>query len=249
MVAFSTEAEKRGLAVTQKHQKAVWVAAIVIFVLFSAAVGWYIGVPMIRLAEDPQKFRDWVDASGVLGRILFIGMVVLQVLVAFIPGEPVELAAGYAFGVLEGSLLTMAGFLIGSWLVFRLVRRFGVQFVEVFFPSKQILEFAFLRNPKKTKIIAFILMMIPGTPKDFLSYFAGLTQLKEGEWLAIVAIARLPSLMTSTVTGGAAGVENYTLSAVMLAVTVLTSLVGILYYRELTRREQAAEEETKKDHS
>lgn len=222
---------------TAKHQKAVYLSAVCIFLIFCAAVTFFIGVPMIRLAEDPQAFRGWVDSYGVLGRILFVGMVVVQVLVAFIPGEPVELAAGYAFGVVEGSLLTLAGFLIGSWIIFALVRRFGVRLIEVFFPSEKIREVGFLRNPKKAKVLAFILMTIPGTPKDFLSYFAGLMPLTTFQWLSIVAIARLPSLLTSTITGAAAGVENYMLSAVMLVFTMLVSLFGILYYRRLTRQE------------
>ena len=226
---------------TAKRQKAVWLAAVAVFLIFCILVGWYIGVPMIRLAREPQAFREWVDSYGFLGRLLFVGMVVIQVLVAFIPGEPVELAAGYAFGVIEGSLLTMAGFLIGSWLVYALVRRFGVRLVEVFFSREKIREIGFLKNPKKAKVIAFILMTIPGTPKDFLSYFAGLTPITAKQWLSIVAVSRLPSLLTSTITGAAAGQEQYVLSAVMLAVTLILSGIGIVYYRVLTRRERAAE--------
>lgn len=222
---------------TQKEQKLVWMLAVAIFLVFCAAVGWYIGVPMIRLAREPEMFRLWVDSHGILGRLVFVTMVVIQVLVAFIPGEPVELLAGYAFGVLEGSLLTLAGFLLGSWLVFSLVRRFGVRLVEVFFPQNRIAELGFLKNPKKAQILVFILMSVPGTPKDFLSYFAGLTPLKLVQWLGIVAIARLPSLLTSTITGAAAGEENYFLSAIMLGLTLFMSFLGILYYHRLTKAE------------
>ncbi len=221
----------------EKHRKIVWLIAIVIFILFCAAIGWFVGVPMVQMAKDPDAFRSWVDSFGIGGRLLFVGMVVLQVLVAFIPGEPVEMAAGYAFGFWEGSLLTLAGFLIGSWLVFILVRKFGVKLVEVFFPNSKLKELSVLKNPKKTRVVAFILMLIPGTPKDFISYFAGLTHLKVLEWLAIVAIARIPSLITSTITGAAAGDENYTLSIVMIVIALLVSAAGILYYRKISKEE------------
>lgn len=223
---------------THRQQKLVWLLALMIFTVFCAVVGWYIGVPMIRTAREPEQFRAWVNSHGILGRILFLAMVVIQVLVAFIPGEPVELLAGYAFGAIEGTLLTLLGFLIGSWLIFLLVRRFGVRLVEVFFSQKQIDRLHFLKNSQKTQILAFILMSVPGTPKDFLSYFAGLTPMTLRQWLGIVAIARLPSLLTSTVTGAAAGEENYMLSGVMLCLTLLMSLIGIVYYRHLTKLEQ-----------
>jgi uncharacterized membrane protein YdjX (TVP38/TMEM64 family) len=113
-----------------------------------------------------------------------------------------------------------------------------VKLVEVFFSAEKIREFAFLKNPKKTKVIAFLLMLIPGTPKDFLSYFAGLTQLSLRQWLLIVAVGRLPSLITSTATGALAGEENYILSIAMLGITALLTLLGILYYRRIAKNKQ-----------
>lgn len=223
---------------TEKHKKVIYIIAVVIFISFMAAITWFIGKPLVSFAEDPQAFRAWVDASGIWGRVLFVGMVVLQVVVAFIPGEPIELAAGYAFGFWEGSLLTLAGFLAGSWIVFALVRKFGVKLVQVFFPQNKLEEIKFLQNPKKTKIISLLLMLIPGTPKDMLSYFAGLTKLTTTEWLLIVAVGRMPSLITSTITGAAAGQKNYLLSAISLAVTLVITLVGIWYYRRLCKQEQ-----------
>lgn len=226
---------------TETNKKTVAAAAVIIFIVFCAAVGYFVGVPMVRLAEDPAAFQNMVNSYGIWSRLIFVGMVVLQVLVAFIPGEPIELAAGYAFGFIEGSLLTLAGFVIGSWLVFILVRKFGTRLVEVFFPQEKIREFEFLKNPKKTKVVALILMLIPGTPKDFLSYFAGLTQLSLKQWLVIVAIGRLPSLITSTATGAAAGEKNYLLSAVMLAITLLLTIAGILYYRYICKQQKLEE--------
>ena len=227
---------------TDRHKKALWLSFFGIFLLFCGWVGWYIGRPMIALAGEPELFREWVDGHGIWGRIIYVGMVVLQVIVAMIPGEPLELLGGYAFGTIEGTLLALLGIVIGSALVFGLVRKFGVRLVETFYTGDRIREFEFLKNPKKTRVIAFLLMMIPGTPKDFLSYFAGLTSLTLRQWLTIVTVARLPSVVTSTVSGGAAGAANYLLAAIMMGITVVLSLAGIWYYR-LICREQKHEDE------
>lgn len=222
---------------TEKHRKGLWILSIAVFLLFCVFVGWYVGVPMVRMARDPQQFQAWVDRSGIWGRLLFVGMVYLQVIVALIPGEPLELAGGYAFGALEGTLLSMAGIVLGSWSIFSLVRRLGPKFVEVFFPEKEMKRLSFLKNPKKAKVLAFILMTIPGTPKDLLSYFAGLTPLTLKQWLSIVVIARIPSLVTSTVSGGAAGEENYLLAGITLATTLALSGAGMLYYRKICKEQ------------
>lgn len=227
---------------TEKHKKIAYILALIIFIGFMASATVFIGSPMVRFVENPEAFRAWVDTSGAWGQLLFIGMVVLQVVVAIIPGEPIELVAGYAFGFWQGTLLTVAGFLIGSWLVFILVHKWGIKLVEVFFSQEKLQKIQFLHNEKKAKVILLILMLIPGTPKDMISYFAGLTKIKVWQWLAIVGFGRLPSLITSTLTGAAAGVEKYCLSAISLGVTLVITLIGIWYYRRICRQEKEAKE-------
>lgn len=227
---------------TEKQQKIVYLSGISAFVLICILTGYYIGLPMVRFAREPELFRNWVDASGILGRLLFVAMVVLQVIVAWIPGEAVELAGGYAFGVVEGTILSMTGIGLGSWIIFHLVRKFGVKLVEVFFSKEKILEINFLKNRKKIKVLAFLLMLIPGTPKDFLSYFAGLTGISLKEWMLIVMTARIPSVLSSSASGAAAGCANYTLAVLVYCITAVLSLSGIMYYRRLCKSEDGNEQ-------
>ena len=223
---------------TEASRKRLYMAAVILFLAFCILVGRFVGVPMVRMAEDPAAFQKWVDGFGLWGRLIFIAMVFLQVVVALIPGEPIELVAGYTFGFWEGTALALVGILLGSWAVFALVRRFGPKFAQVFFPQKELKRLAFLKDPKKSGILAFVLMTIPGTPKDLLSYFAGLTPLKTRQWLGIVAVSRIPSLATSTLSGALAGKENYILSAAVFAFTLIISAIGILYYRKICKTQE-----------
>ena len=222
---------------TEKQKKAVLAAAVAVFVLVVVSVCWFVGRPLIRLAGDPEAFREWVDSYGFWGKLCYVGLMALQVVIVLIPGEPFELAGGYAFGALEGTVLALSGFVIGSAGVFSLVRRFGVKLVEVFFTRDKIRQMEFIKNPRKTKVLAFIIMMIPGTPKALISYFAGLTKLTMAEWLKIVAIARIPSLIGSTIPGGAAGSENYVLAGVIMGFSLVISAIGVAYYRKICKEQ------------
>jgi uncharacterized membrane protein YdjX (TVP38/TMEM64 family) len=174
--------------------------------------------------------------------VLFVGMVIFQVLVAFIPGEPLEIGAGYAFGVWEGTVLCLLGITIGSILIFLLVRRFGVQFVELFFSVERIRSVKFLQKERRLTVIAFLVFLIPGTPKDILSYFVGLTSMKLSTWIAITTLARIPSVVTSTVGGQALNTKNYLTAVLVLGVTAALSLGGWFVYKLWSRRRQERRE-------
>jgi uncharacterized membrane protein YdjX (TVP38/TMEM64 family) len=199
------------------------------------------GYPLLRFVANPQAFRDWVDAHGVAGRAAFVGMVVFQIIVAIIPGEPLELAAGYAFGAWEGALLCMIGIGIGSVLVYLFVRAWGIKLVEVFFTREKIDSLAFLFRAKRFYAIAFIVFLIPGTPKDLLTYAMGLTKMRVLPWLLITCLARIPSVLSSTLGGGALGDRHYELAIIILALTILISILGISVYQWLQRKEKTGQ--------
>ena len=129
----------------QRKKRLAW-TALVIFVLLTAAVCWFVGRPMLRFVSEPEKFRLWVDGHGLWGRVLYVGMCFLQVVVAIIPGEPLEIAGGYAFGAVWGTVLCLIGLFLGSVVIFALVRRFGQSVVEVFFPPEKLHSLRFLQS-------------------------------------------------------------------------------------------------------
>ena len=179
-----------------------------------------------------------MDDNGIWSRFAYMGMVILQVVIAVLPGEPFEIAAGYAFGAVEGSLLCIAASTLGSITVFLLVRYFGVPLVEVFFSEEKLRRIKFLKTTPKRDFIFFIIFMIPGTPKDLLCYFAGLTDIRLSLWLLICSLCRLPSIVTSTVGGDALGTSNYWFAAAVFAITLVISLVGLLFYKKICNRHE-----------
>ena len=229
---------------TEKQKKMLSAAAIILFILLFAALAWFVGRPMIRFARQPEQFRSWVDGHGAWGCAAYAAMVFLQVVVAIIPGEPLEIAGGYAFGAWWGTALCLIGAVLGSAAVFALVRRWGRPLAEVVFPKEKLDKLQFLHSSPKRTALLWLIFTAPGTPKDLLCYFAGLTDMKWRTWLLIATVGRLPSIVTSTVGGGALGDRNYTTAAIAFGVALAAAGVGYLVYRAVCRRNgQKGEEE------
>lgn len=216
------------------NKKQIYVSIILLLVLaFSVAVYFLAGKPLIEFISEPSTFKTWVGEHGFFAYIAFVLMTVFQIIIAFIPGEPFELAAGYAFGGFIGTLLCIISSVIGCTIVFGLTRKFGMPLVELFFGKEKIDKLKFLKNSKKRNIVIFLLFFIPGTPKDIITYFVGLTDIKLWQWLLICSVAKLPSIVTSTVSGGALGQQKYVTAIVFLGATAIISAVGVLIYNKL----------------
>jgi len=225
---------------TDREKRIYAGAGLVLFGVLMVVACVCAGRPLIRFMGEPELFRGWVDEKGLPAHILFVGMVVLQVIVAIIPGEPLEIAAGYAFGAVEGTLLCVAGTTLGGALVFQLVRRFGTKAIEVFFPLENLRSLRFLeKSEKRLHLLVFFLFFLPGTPKDLLCYFVGLTKLPLKNWLIITAVARLPSIITSTVGGNALGTERYLFALAVFGATLLISAAGVWIYQKISAKDES----------
>ena len=130
----------------------------------------------------------------------------------------------------------MAGILIGSLLVFTLTKKFGVKLVELFFSMDKIRSLKFLHNKQRMYFITFLVFFIPGTPKDLLSYVAGLTPIKLGPWLLLSTVARIPSVLTSIISGDAVGTQNYIFALTVFGITGVLSITGLLIYNAICKK-------------
>ncbi|MDR1320465.1 MAG: VTT domain-containing protein [Gracilibacteraceae bacterium] len=192
--------------------------------------------PYIDRFNDPE-FRGEVSARvasfGVGGWFLLFGVQILQIVFAFIPGGPVELIAGILYGVPGGFLLCVTGSVAGSAIVFTLARRLGSRFAVSLFDPEKSGRYAFLRDSRKTTLIVFLLFLIPGMPKDMLSYLAGLSPIKIGRFLFVSNFARAPAILSSVIIGSALWEGAWKISVFVFALTALLGALGIFYQEKI----------------
>lgn len=206
---------------------------LAIVVIVFASLTMLLWRPLVSFASNPEILRGWMQELGIWGILIFGVFNFWQVVFAVIPGGPFELAAGYIFGAVPGTLLCDITMTISSVVVFLLVRKFGIRFVELFISRRQIENMEFLKDNQKVQSVLFFIFLLPGTPKDVVTYLAGLTNLSLKSWIFICFVGRFPAILLTALGGSALGSAKYGIVAAVIVVFAVAYLAGMRLYRKL----------------
>lgn len=180
--------------------------------------------------ENSNILRDLISEHPFISALVMVLICSVQVIVAFIPGEVVEVAAGYAFGTFGGAALCTLGITCGSVVAILLARKFGRPLVEAFYPREKIDSLPILNDPKKRNVLVLMLFLIPGTPKDLFTYIIGLTEMSVPLYLLLTTLSRFPSIIMSTAGGNAMGEKEWMNAVWFFIITGILSGTGYLIY-------------------
>mgnify|MGYP002518178930 CR=1 FL=1 len=230
---------------TLKTKRIIGVISLLLFLAVFGLVTYFAVYKFLAFSSSGESFEAFIEGYGWWGRLVALGIQMLQVFIALIPGEFVEVGLGLAFGFIEGTLICFVGVGLASALVFVLVKKWGVKFVELFTEREKIDSLRFINSEKKLNTLVFFLFLIPGTPKDLLTYFVPLTRMKLSEFLFISMFARIPSVVSSTIGGDFFGEGKYLEGIILFAITGAISIVGIIIYNKLLNKYH--EKKAKKD--
>lgn len=184
---------------------------------------------LITSAQARAAYIDRMRGTGAWGVATFLGLQLLQVFVAVIPGEPVEIMAGVLYGTFGGLLVCLAGALIGAVLIYYLMRMIGGNPLE----KEKYQKYRVLQQPRRAEMLLFLLFLIPGTPKDMLLYVAPFLPIKARDYFLLVTIARIPSIVTSTFAGANLAQGDFGMMALVFVFTGAAGLLGIVYNEKL----------------
>lgn len=235
---------------TLRRKRIIAVVSVVIAVALMLWLGFYLTKVIFSSIDSEEgilaaaaNFKTLIQGYGGWGLAVAFGLQVLQVIVSPIPGEVIEVGMGLCFGWLGGTLICLAGGALAAAMIMILVKKFGTKLVELFVSTEKINELRFINSEKNLKRTVFLLYLIPGTPKDPLIFFFGLTKISVFDFVWIQTVARIPSIVTSTIAGEQATKQNFGTAIIIFVITGVLALVGMLFYRKLLERKQKKKEE------
>lgn len=251
--AFYPEVKEKGPApsdVAKKHvksffritkltmQQAIVVGGVLLFVLGCLLSYIFFGKELLKIIAEPESFRAWLGQFGALDELIFILIRAAQTVVKFIPAEPLEIASGYAWGAVPGMLYCVIGNMIGTLVIFALTRRYSKKILNLFIPVKNMKLLNVLEGSDRIYMLLFFLYLIPGSPKDGFTYFVGLLPVKLMPFLIVTFIARMPSVLSSTLCGSSLADQKYWIAILIFIVTIILAVVGGFAYNVFVKRKE-----------
>lgn len=203
--------------------------AIVLLIVFFA---WpYIADVFSEGGVD--RLVERVRNAGPAGVFVLLGMQFLQIVVAFIPGEVVQLAAGLMYGPFFGALIVLVGCFFSSALIYKLVHALGAPFVQGMVSTEHLEKFRKFEESGKLDIVVFVLFLIPGMPKDVFTYIVPLTNMPIKRFLALTTIGRIPGVLASTYAAHGLAEGEIVGPIVVIAVVVVIAIVAIVFRNKI----------------
>jgi uncharacterized membrane protein YdjX (TVP38/TMEM64 family) len=191
------------------------------------------GPEVTRLFSRPYRTREYLRSFGLAAPLIYILFQVIQVVVAFIPGEVVQVAGGFVFGTILGTVYSVVGAALGTLIAFLTARALGFSLVRILVPRETFDRLHSLINSPRSDVTVFILFLMPGVPKDPLTYIAGLTPMRPLRFLVISMLGRFPSLLGSAYVGSHLAKKNYWPVMVVSAAALVLFILGFLFRKKI----------------
>lgn len=225
---------------------------IVAFLILAVLITIYISPVINNLATDQgrENLRLLVKENWVNAFLMLLGLQVAQIVIAFIPGYFIDVAAGMMFGQFWGIVLLSIGSTIATVIVYYLGKWLGTPFIRLFVTKNFQEKYGFLKKTKRTEVIFFFIFLLPGVPKDVFIYLAPLTNINLFRFIVITLIARIPGWILELAVGKSFMDGDFLSTIVIIIIIVLIAVIGIIFRKEITQfLEKRAFRSSKIDHT
>ena len=186
------------------------------------------------------RVREYILSFGSFAPVVYTLVVVVEVVVAPLPGLVLYAPGGIIFGTWLGGGLSLLGNLIGAGIACGVTRSIGDSWLSRFFPAEQ-LETMQQKIQAKGPWLIFLLRLNPLTSSDVISYAAGFTRIPLSKFLVATGCGMAPLCFLQAWLAGSLLQHYPDLFYPLVAVMVIYTVgVVVALYRMLARAKHKA---------
>ncbi|WP_315115183.1 VTT domain-containing protein [uncultured Clostridium sp.] len=184
---------------------------------------------MFNVLRDQKQIKEFITSFGSGAKIVFIILQIAQVVIFIIPGEIIQTAGGYIFGTVRGTIFSIIGISIGATILFLLTKKYKEKLVDKLIPNSIKTKFEKILNCKKINLIVFLIYLLPGIPKDGLTFLCALTKMNLKDFILYSSLGRMPALVVSCYYGQSLALGNKSMIIIGTIIILMIFLIGVIF--------------------
>ena len=217
-------------ASSDKYKKILALSKLILLVIIVAGIPAFLylkyGAELFS-KDSAERVVDYLKANSSIAALLIICIQIVQVVICFLPGQPVQFAASYMFGVARGFAFSITGAVIGTVISFYLAKLLGNDAMNLFFGEEKVRDYKKKLDSGRGLLLAFLIYLIPGIPKDLVSYVAGISDMRFRPFLLVATVGRIPGMLGSLMLGHFFGRQDY---RAMIIIAVIIAVILLICY-------------------
>lgn len=225
-------------ASSDKYRKIIALSKLILLVIIVAGIPAFLYLRFGSEIFSKDAVNDMVvylKANRNIAWLLIICIQAMQVVICILPGQPIQFASSYMFGILPGFILSLIGAVIGTVISFFLAKRLGRDALQLFFDQDKLEDYRNKLNSGRGLLLAFLIYLIPGVPKDLVSYAAGISDVNFIPFLIVATVGRSPGMFGSLLIGHYFGRQNYRAIIILSVIAALLLLICFVFRERLIR--------------
>ena len=216
-----------------------YVAILKLFILFGIIIGLSITITIFApdfasIFQDTNKAKAFLLQYKAASILVFILLQIVQIVVAILPGQVLQFVAGYVYGFGFGIFWSMVGIMLGTIITFYLAKLLGKDAMHIIFGEERITKFVNILNSKKAYTVIFVIFLIPGIPKDLISYAAGISEIGIKPLLVLSLVGRFPALVATIAMSRLLYNGSYIALGIFIFAIIVLFILGIWKRRHIT---------------
>jgi len=183
-----------------------------------------------KTVEDIVAFLEYYEKESIP---VYILLQIIQVVISILPGQVFQMAAGYLYGFWPALLFAMTGAVLGTAAAFMLAKILGREFIHIFFGEEKISYYVERLNSRRVYALVFLIYLIPGIPKDMVSYAAGISEIRFKPFIILSAVGRLPGMTGSLLMGNMLEEERFGFVIAIGLLAVIICIICFIYKEKI----------------
>lgn len=215
-----------------------WIKAVSLIMIIAAFIfiAYYLikrflpgFIPVVEHG-DADEIENYIRSLSSTAGVLLTGLLqFFQIISIFLPGMPIQIAAGIIFGGFFGFVICQVSYILANITVFLTMRKLGNSVSDLMPGEKEQSKFSFITNAEYPEFTVFFGCLMPILANGIVPYIAARTKISTKNFILSMTLGSFPTIFLQCAIGSKILSGDYIFAGILLGVVLVIMVLTYIF--------------------